>query len=35
MGEGAHADSETVFLDSIAKQAKRNALLMYRLSQEK
>jgi glutamate carboxypeptidase len=35
MGEGAHADSETVLLDSIAKQAKRNALLMYRLSQEK
>jgi len=35
MGEGAHADSETVFLDSIAKQAKRNAVLMYRLSQEK
>jgi len=35
MGEGAHADSETIFLDSIAKQAKRNAVLMYRLSQEK
>lgn len=35
MGEGAHADSETVLLDSIAKQAKRNALLMYRLSQQK
>jgi len=35
MGEGAHADTETVFLDSIAKQAKRNALLMYRLSQQK
>ena len=35
MGEGAHADTETVFLDSIAKQAKRNAVLMYRLSQEK
>jgi glutamate carboxypeptidase len=35
MGEGSHADSETVFLDSIAKQAKRNAMLMYRLSQQK
>jgi glutamate carboxypeptidase len=35
MGEGAHAEGETVFLDSIAKQAKRNALLMYRLSQQK
>jgi len=35
MGEGSHADTETVFLDSIAKQAKRNAVLMYRLSQEK
>lgn len=35
MGEGAHAEGETVFLDSIAKQAKRDALMMYRLSQEK
>ena len=35
MGEGAHADSETIFLDSIAKQAKRNAVLMYRLTQQK
>lgn len=35
MGEGAHSETETVFLDSIAKQAKRNALLMYRLSQQK
>ena len=35
MGEGAHAEGETVFLDSISKQAKRNALLMYRLSQQK
>jgi glutamate carboxypeptidase len=35
MGEGAHAEGESVYLDSIAKQAKRNALLMYRLSQEK
>jgi len=32
MGEGAHANGETVFLDSIPKQAKRMALLMYRLS---
>ena len=35
MGEGAHADTETIFLDSIARQAKRDALLMYRLSQQK
>ncbi len=35
MGEGSHADTETIFLDSIPKQAKRNALLMYRLSQQK
>jgi len=34
MGEGAHAEGETVFLDSIPKQAKRMALLMYRLSQD-
>jgi len=32
MGEGAHAEGETVFLDSIPKQAKRMAILMYRLS---
>jgi glutamate carboxypeptidase len=32
MGEGAHAEGETVFLDSIPRQAKRSALLMYRLS---
>jgi glutamate carboxypeptidase len=35
MGEGAHAEGETVYLDSIPKQAKRDALLMYRLSQQK
>jgi glutamate carboxypeptidase len=35
MGAGAHAEGETVFLDSIAPQAKRMAILMYRLSQEK
>ncbi len=34
MGEGAHAEGETVFLDSIPKQAKRMALLMYRLSND-
>ncbi len=34
MGEGAHAEGETVFLDSIPKQAKRMALLMYRLSKD-
>ena len=32
MGEGAHAEGETVFLDSIPRQAKRMALVMYRLS---
>ena len=32
MGEGAHAEGETVFLDSIPKQSKRMALLMYRFS---
>jgi glutamate carboxypeptidase len=32
MGEGAHAEGETVFLDSIPKQSKRMAVLMYRLS---
>ena len=34
MGEGAHAEGETVFLDSIPRQAKRSALLMYRLSKQ-
>ena len=34
MGNGAHAEGETVFLDSIPRQAKRTALLMYRLSRE-
>jgi glutamate carboxypeptidase len=32
IGEGAHAEGETVFLDSIPRQAKRMTLLMYRLS---
>ncbi len=34
MGEGAHAEGETVFLDSIPVQAKRFAVLMERFSQE-
>jgi glutamate carboxypeptidase len=33
MGLGSHAEGETVFLDSIPRQSKRMALLMYRLSQ--
>ena len=32
MGDGAHAEGETVLLDSLPKQAKRMAVLMYRLS---
>lgn len=32
IGAGAHAEGETVFLDSIPRQSKRMALLMYRLS---
>lgn len=35
MGTGAHSEHETVYLDSLPKQAKRMALLMYRLSEEK
>jgi glutamate carboxypeptidase len=35
MGAGAHAEGETVYLDSLAKQAKRMAVLMYRLGGEK
>jgi glutamate carboxypeptidase len=34
LGEGAHAEGEKAFLDSIATQAKRNAILIARLSQE-
>ncbi len=34
MGSGAHAEGETVYLDSLPKQAKRMAVLMYRLSQQ-
>jgi glutamate carboxypeptidase len=32
LGEGAHAEGETVYLDSLPTQAKRMAVLMYRLS---
>jgi glutamate carboxypeptidase len=35
MGEGMHAEGEIILLDSIPKQAKRDALLMYRFSQQK
>ena len=35
MGAGAHAEGETVYLDSLPIQAKRMAVLMYRLGQEK
>jgi len=35
MGAGAHAEGETVYLDSLPIQAKRMAVLMYRLSTEK
>ena len=34
LGEGYHAEGEKAFLDSIAPQAKRNAILMERLSQQ-
>jgi glutamate carboxypeptidase len=32
LGEGYHAEGELAYLDSLAKQAKRNAILMERLS---
>lgn len=35
MGAGAHAEGETAYLDSLPIQAKRMAVLMYRLSREK
>jgi glutamate carboxypeptidase len=35
MGTGAHAEGETIYLDSVPRQAKRMAVLMYRLSLEK
>ena len=34
LGEGAHAEGEKGYLDSLAPQAKRNAVLMERLSQQ-
>lgn len=34
LGEGAHAEGEKAYLDSLAPQAKRNAILMERLSHE-
>jgi glutamate carboxypeptidase len=34
LGEGAHAEGETAHLDSIARQAKRNAVFMERLSHQ-
>jgi glutamate carboxypeptidase len=34
-GEGSHAPGETVDLKSLPLQAKRAALMMYRLSKEK
>jgi glutamate carboxypeptidase len=34
MGSGAHAETETVLLDSIPREAKRMAILMSRLSKE-
>ena len=35
VGAGAHAEGETIYLDSLSPQAKRMALLMYRLSLER
>ena len=34
LGEGYHAEGELGYLDSLAKQAKRNAILMERLSKQ-
>jgi glutamate carboxypeptidase len=34
-GGGSHAEGETIFLDSIPQQAKRMAILMYRLSEDR
>jgi len=34
LGEGYHAEGETAYLDSLAKQAKRNAILLERLSHQ-
>jgi glutamate carboxypeptidase len=34
MGKGSHAGGETIFLDSVSSQAKRNAVLMERLAHQ-
>jgi len=34
LGEGYHAEGETAYLDSLSKQAKRNAVFMERLSRQ-
>ena len=34
MGKGSHAEGETIFLDSVPSQAKRNAVLMERLAHQ-
>ena len=34
LGEGYHAEGETAYLDSLPKQAKRNAILMERLTHQ-
>jgi glutamate carboxypeptidase len=34
LGKGAHAEGETIYLDSLASQAKRNAVVMERLTQQ-
>jgi glutamate carboxypeptidase len=34
LGEGYHAEGETAYLDSLPKQAKRNAVLLERLTRE-
>jgi glutamate carboxypeptidase len=34
LGKGSHAEGETIFLDSLLSQAKRNAVLMERLGHQ-
>jgi glutamate carboxypeptidase len=34
LGHGSHAEGETIYLDSIPSQAKRNAVLMERLTHQ-
>jgi glutamate carboxypeptidase len=34
LGKGSHAEGETIYLDSLLSQAKRNAILMERLSHQ-